>query len=85
MYTLTFDLAIDSPFWWLLSNILRLIVPIALPQESKRTPGGGMFYLVLYLITVDQLAEVARLVVAEITPRNIKATSVTILTHSQAL
>jgi hypothetical protein len=73
MYTLTFDHAIDNPFRWLLSNVLILIVPIALPQEGKRTPGGGMFYLVCYLVTVDQLAEVARLVVAENTPRNIKS------------
>lgn len=73
MYTLTFDHAIDNPFRWLLSNVLILIVPIALPQEGKRTPGGGMFYLVCYLVTVDQLAEVARVVVAENTPRNIKS------------
>lgn len=72
MYTLTFDFVIDNPFRLLLSNVLSLIVPIALPQESKQVPGGGMYCLVCCLVPVDQLAKVARVVVAETTPRNIK-------------
>lgn len=66
MYTLTFDFVIDNPFRLLLSNVLTLIVPIALPQESKRVPGGGMCYLVCCLVPVDQLAKVTRLTVAEL-------------------
>ena len=72
MYTLTFDFVIDNPFRLLLLNVLTLIVPIALPQESKRVPGGGMCYLGCCPVPVDQLAKVTRLTVAETTPRNIK-------------
>lgn len=61
-----FDFVIDNPFRLLLSNVLTLIVPIALPQESKRVPGGGMCYLVCCLVPVDQLAKVTRLTVAEL-------------------
>ena len=67
-----FDLAIDNSFRCLLPNVLKLIVPIASPEESTRVaPGRGM----CCLVTVDQLIKVATQTLThrpETTPRNIK-------------